>query len=105
MRYVREYMDCDASSVEESIGKLADVFDSMNLGGLSLRDDEKPFRVELEENAFTYEAPESGRTMCYFISGYIAGFLENCLGKKYVVNEKSCSAEGSGSCIFEIRER
>lgn len=104
MRYSRQYLDCEASDLSEATEELDRGFDSMNLGSLYFHEGD-PSEIELEENAFTHNAPDSGRKMCYFIAGYIAGFLENCLGNKYVVNEVRCSAEGADSCAFEVRER
>ncbi|MDY6768924.1 MAG: V4R domain-containing protein [Candidatus Nanohaloarchaea archaeon] len=105
MKYAGNCLDCEADSREEAVDELAAIFDAMNLGTLELADDGEPAVVELAENAFTYNAPESGRTMCYFLAGYIAGFMENCLDGNVVVNEASCSAEGNEVCTFEIQER
>lgn len=104
MKYVRKYLDCEADTMEGAVEELAEIFDAMNLGVLDL-DGEDPVMLEMSENAMTHSAPEAGRTMCYFLSGYIAGFLENCLGENFVVSETSCSAEGEDSCRFKVRER
>ncbi|MFB6265677.1 MAG: V4R domain-containing protein [Candidatus Nanohaloarchaea archaeon] len=104
MKYARTYLECESEGLEEAVERLSGIFDKMNLGTLSLRDGDGT-ELELEENAFTHDAPESGRKMCYFLAGYIAGFLENCLGASYVVNETSCSAEVEGACVFRVQER
>ncbi|MDY6773894.1 MAG: hypothetical protein SVS85_01740 [Candidatus Nanohaloarchaea archaeon] len=61
LRYTRDYTDCESEGMEEAIRKLADVFDSMNLGSLSRREGSEPEKLEVEGNAFTSGAPESGR--------------------------------------------
>ncbi|MDY6769410.1 MAG: 4-vinyl reductase [Candidatus Nanohaloarchaea archaeon] len=106
MKYAGGYLGCDADTMSGAVAELASSFDAMNIGSLELVDDGDPAVIELSENALTDAAPESGRTMCYFVAGYIAGFLQNCLGDNFVVNEVACSAEdGSDRCRFEVRER
>lgn len=105
MKYARKYLECEAGGLEDAVDELAEVFDAMNLGTLELVEAGENTVVELSENALTHGAPESGRTMCYFISGYISGFLENCTGDRFVVNESACTAEGADSCVFRIQAR
>ncbi len=105
LKYARRYLDADAEDLPGAVDDLADIFDATNLGTLELVEDGNPARVALRENAFTCNAPQSGRTMCYFLSGYIAGFMEGALDGRYVVNELECSADGNDACVFEIRER
>lgn len=105
MKYARKYLGGEADEIAGAVEELAARFDAMNLGTLALDEEGWPAVLELRENAFTHNAPESGRTMCYFLSGYIAGFLENALSGQFVVNEVACSAEGGPACRFRVQER
>lgn len=105
MKYAKNHLETDAEDVEEAVKELAERFDRMNIGSINFDQDSSPLTVELEDNAVSYGAPDTGRKMDYFIAGYISGYLENCLDSHYVVNEVECSAEGEESCVFEIKER
>ncbi|MDY6776600.1 MAG: 4-vinyl reductase [Candidatus Nanohaloarchaea archaeon] len=105
MQYARDHLETEAESVEEAVEELSSRFERMNVGSIVLEQDEDNPRIKMEENAVSYDAPRTGRKMDYFIAGYIAGYLENALGDKYVVNEIECSAEGGEVCVFQIKGR
>lgn len=106
MKYAKNYLETDASTLEEAVDKLADIFDTQNIGTLTLQEHQNGTDAEitLEENALSLDA-RTDKPICYFVSGYIAGYLENAIGDHYVVNETSCTAQGHDRCTFQARKR
>lgn len=106
MKYAKNYLEPEAANRENALNELRDIFDAMNLGTLhSEEQDDGTVRVYIEDNALTLDNTSTDKPICYFISGYIAGFLENALGTHYVVNETSCTAQGNERCTFKAQER
>ncbi|MDY6766140.1 MAG: V4R domain-containing protein [Candidatus Nanohaloarchaea archaeon] len=105
MRYAGTYLDCAADDLDDAVDQLADRFHSMDVGTLTLEEKQLPARVALADNVVVDAAPATGRRMCYFIAGYIAGFLENCLDDGFVVNETECMADGAETCEFRVQKR
>lgn len=105
MKYCKNYLAVDAEDMDAAVEELADIFDRQNVGLLSLRDKEGGKVVfELAENALTFDA-DTDKPICYFLSGYIAGLLENALGSHYVVNETDCISQGNDVCVFQAQKR
>lgn len=109
MKYCKNHMDVDASTIQEAADDLAQIFDRMNLGTLRLKEkqhDEHQDRIlfELEENAVAFDA-DTDKPVCYFLSGYIAGYLENALDEHFVVNEIACTSQGNDVCLFRAQRR
>ncbi len=107
MKYCKNHMDRQEQSVESAADSLADIFDRMNIGSFRLTEnDESEDRImfEMDENALAFDA-NTDKPICYFISGYIAGYLENTLEGHYVVNEISCISQGNEVCVFRAQKR
>jgi predicted hydrocarbon binding protein len=106
MKYAKTYLDTDATTLEQAVEQLATIFDAQNIGTLTLaeHDDGEDATITLAENALTIDA-DTDKPICYFISGYIAGYLENAIGDHYVVNETSCTSQGNDHCTFRARKR
>jgi predicted hydrocarbon binding protein len=45
----------------------------------------------------------SDKPVCFFIAGYIGGFLSEMLGADVDANEVSCKAKGDKHCLFKIK--
>jgi predicted hydrocarbon binding protein len=60
-------------------------------------------KVRLRECALSYGL-EFGKNICYFEAGEQAGFFSKITGKRFVVTETKCCANGSDYCEFNIRE-
>ncbi len=110
MKYCKNYKEVQADSVDEVVEHLKEVFDRLNIGTLQLKEPEdgqkqkNKLLFELTENALTFDAG-SDKPICYFISGYIAGHLENALDGRFVVNEISCTSQGDDACLFRAQQR
>lgn len=108
MKYCKNHMDVEADSLEEAADELATILDTMNIGTLRLADKgtERGDQVlfELAENALTFDA-NTEKPICYFVSGYIAGYLENALDSHFVVNEIECTSQGNEVCVFRAQQR
>ncbi len=104
-KYAGTYLDCAADDLPGAVDELAARFDAMDIGALTCVDEGMPAVVELEDNVLVADGPDTDRSMCYFIAGYLSGFLENCLGNEFVVHETTCMAGGGDVCSFTVQER
>lgn len=105
MKYCKNYLDLTATTVAEAVDELQDMFDQRNIGTLTMQESaDGKILLSLEENALTVDA-ETDKPICYFLSGYIAGCLENAVGDHFVVNEISCVSQGEDACIFRAQRR
>lgn len=105
MKYARNHLHTEADTLQAAVTELADRFDAMNVGTLTrVEEDGKPV-LEMAGNALTMGGAETDKPLCYFLSGYIAGYLENALGTTYMVNETDCIAQGAAACRFRVLER
>lgn len=71
------------------------------------------FDLDLESGVGTvtvyqsFEAKQYGHSLtpvCYFLRGYLAGFLSQTFGKPLRVVERSCIAQGRDRCVFAVEE-
>ena len=56
----------------------------------------------------SFEARGYGKSeepVCYFLKGYLEGFLSTFFGKEFVASETHCIAKGDKECIFEIETK
>lgn len=106
MKYCKNYVAADADTLEAAIDSLAGIFDALNVGTLSLVEQENGTKamLKVEENALAFDA-DTDKPICYFLSGYIAGYLENALEEHYVVNETACISQGNEACLFSAQKR
>lgn len=106
MKYCKNYLDPDADTVDEAIDELTELFDAMNIGTLVVVDrTDSAITFALSDSAIAAENAGTDRPICYFISGYIAGYLENALDARYVVNEIACVSQGHETCEFKAQHR
>ena len=57
--------------------------------------------------AESFEAKQYGRSempVCYFLRGYLEGFLNQAYNKSLRVTETKCIAKGDKACIFQVKE-
>ncbi|MDY6771542.1 MAG: V4R domain-containing protein [Candidatus Nanohaloarchaea archaeon] len=99
-------IEFDATSFENVFERVATVFERLGVGRLELEevDADGESYARLYESAFTFNGPEADKPACFFVSGFVAGALEQYTGEKYVVNETGCCAQGEESCTFRIRK-
>ncbi len=62
-----------------------------------------PIQIRVYECISCSGLPEIGKKLCYFEAGFIAGCLENILGKKVQVRETHCAGLGNDYCQFEVK--
>lgn len=105
LKYSKYFLNDIASDYSECVENMRDIFDKLDVGTLKDIGDGDQKKLAVEENVLCYEGPEVDKPLCYFISGWIAGFLKGNLGKDFIVNEVECSATGSERCEFVVRER
>jgi predicted hydrocarbon binding protein len=84
---------------------LAYLKESMNWGKISFKD------VNLENgtgkikvlDSFESLAGKYTQPCCHFLSGFLAGFLSELLGRNISVTEVTCAGKGDAHCEFELK--
>lgn len=105
MKYSKHFLNSLADSYDECVEKIGEIFDELNIGDIEKKKDSENRILVLKENVISHNGPDVGKPICYFISGWIAGFLKGNLGKDFIVNEIECASAGAENCEFLVRER
>jgi predicted hydrocarbon binding protein len=80
--------------------ELKGVFEYLRIGLLEYDEGFRNFKVY--ESALSSGAEGIGKNICSYIAGMLAGFLEECTGKRYNVIETQCLASGADCCEFKV---
>ena len=56
------------------------------------------------ENSVIGLSITSNKPVCNYIAGLLSGVLESIYGKKFIVKEIKCMAQGCDACYFEIKD-
>ncbi|AEF96897.1 V4R domain-containing protein [Methanotorris igneus] len=86
----------------KSIEEMKEFFKAFGIGILEVVD-ENPLKIRIYECIDCSGLPNTGRPICFFEAGIIAGMLENILNESVHVNEVKCHATGHDYCEFEVR--
>ncbi len=91
-------------SREETLFLLVNEKSSDNWGELTFQDLDftKLSGKIVVKNCFEARAAKSKQPICYFIKGYLTGFLSGLMQKPVILNEVKCLAKGDGHCEFII---
>ncbi len=65
---------------------------------------EEDWNILKVENSAIGMSITSQKPVCNYIAGFLAGVLESIYGKKFIVKEIKCMAQGCDACYFEIKD-
>jgi len=90
---------------ENVLAYLSNMKNEMNWGKILFQDvDIEAGRGEIfVYNSFEVAACKSASTSCYFIKGYLAGFLSELFEREIRVEEEQCAATGAPYCRFSFK--
>lgn len=85
---------------EELVQTLFDHLMEIGFGRLKIERGKEKFSIVCEESAEAMALGNTGKKVCDFTRGYIAGSLSAFTGKNYSCTEEQCASEGKGHCLF-----
>jgi len=94
-----------AEGLEETLSKFSELMSERNWGEFSFS--EVDFRngtgkILVKNSLETRKRKSMGRTCCYFLANFTAGFLSGLFGKNIAVTEKKCIGKGDEQCEFDF---
>ena len=94
----------NAKTKEETLKLLAGDKINDNWGEITFQDIDfaKLSGRILLKNCFEARAAKSKQQICYFIKGYLTGFLSGLMQKPVLLDEVKCLAKGDDHCEFTI---
>jgi predicted hydrocarbon binding protein len=62
----------------------------------------RPVGKVLVAQSFEARTAKSDKSLCFFLKGYLTGFLSEIIQKPVVLNEVQCLAKGDDHCEFTV---
>jgi len=84
----------------KNLDEVKKIFNDGNLGTLI----EVDWNILKLENSAIGKSIASNKPVCNYIAGLLSGALESIYGKKFIVKEIKCIAQGCDACYFEVKD-
>lgn len=86
---------------QDKINFLPRFFDRLGIGLLNSRKNDSSYTIRVKECGYSFNL-DVDKKICFFNSGFFAGFLSRTTGLDFKGKEKKCSAESGDYCSHEI---
>ncbi len=88
---------------KDKVNVLPRFFDRLGIGILKFRKINEGFEAKIGECGFSYNL-DVDEEICFFNSGFLAGFFTQIKNTNFVGEEKKCSGESGDLCVHKIVE-
>lgn len=86
---------------EDKLDVLPRFFDRLGIGLLNHRKREDVYEIRVKECCYSYGL-NLDENICFFSSGFFAGFYSQTLGEEFIGKERKCSGGSGKYCVHEI---